>query len=270
MSRKLIRHGAAIVVLALTVVMSVCADDLNEILERGTMRVAVSEYAPWCMRAADGGLVGFEIDVANKIAADMGVTAEFEVYDWDRLIPALREGEVDVIIAGMSITPGRALKVDFTRPYAESGTTLVTHTENTRDIDSLESLNAAGITIGAVAETTNADLVRRLFDKARMRSYGASGEAEKALLAGELDAYVTTVPEARFLVLANPSVVDLPLAKPLLTAKEGIAVRRGEHAWRNFLDAWIVARDADEWIPTAHEYWFNSLEWTDRVQTPPQ
>ena len=267
---SIIRRWLSPIVLAGVFALPVAADDLKEILERGSMRVAVSEYAPWCMRATDGSLVGFEVEVAEKIAADMGVAAELVVYDWEQLIPALRKGEVDVIIAGMSITPGRALRVDFTRPYAESGTTLVTHTETTRDVASLEDLNGDDITIGAVAETTNADLARRLFNEAALETFPSSQAAEAAVLAGDLHAYVTTVPEARFLVLAHPDVVDLPLVKPLLTAKEGIAVRRGEDAWRTFLNAWITAREADKWLATAHSYWFDSLEWTDRVQTPPQ
>ena len=81
------------------------ADALDAILERGTLRVGVAEFVPWTMKKGNGELVGFEIDMANKIASDMGVEADFRVYDWPDIIPALQKGEIDLIAGGMAITP---------------------------------------------------------------------------------------------------------------------------------------------------------------------
>ena len=60
---------------------SACADVLDEILEKGTIRVGVAEFTPWTMKTDSGDLIGFEVDLANKIAKDMGVTPELKVYD---------------------------------------------------------------------------------------------------------------------------------------------------------------------------------------------
>ncbi len=56
----------------------------------------------------------------------MGVTPKLISYNWEKLIPALKEGQIDIIIAGMAITPQRALKVNFSLPYATSGISLAT------------------------------------------------------------------------------------------------------------------------------------------------
>ena len=80
-----------------------------------------------------GELYGFELDVANKLAEDMGVKAELKVYEWDDIIAALVEGEIDIIAGGMAITPARALKVNFTRPYASSGITMATNMSITHE-----------------------------------------------------------------------------------------------------------------------------------------
>ena len=66
------------------------------------------------MRDKEGGLIGFEVDLAKKLAEDMGVNVELRLYPWEQIIKALQDGEIDVIAGGMAITPERALQVNFT------------------------------------------------------------------------------------------------------------------------------------------------------------
>ena len=104
------------------------ADTLDDIIKNGTLKVGVSLFTPWTMQDASKQLSGFEIDVADKLAQDMGVKVKYSVYEWDLIIDALNKGEIDLIAGGMSITPARALKVNFIRPYADSGLSLIAHT----------------------------------------------------------------------------------------------------------------------------------------------
>jgi polar amino acid transport system substrate-binding protein len=73
------------------------------------------------MRGKNGDMIGFEVDVASKVATDMGAKVEFFPTAWDGIIPALLARKFDVIISGMSITPKRALQVNFSIPYAHTG-----------------------------------------------------------------------------------------------------------------------------------------------------
>jgi polar amino acid transport system substrate-binding protein len=59
--------------------------------------------------------------------------------------------------------------------------------------------------------------------------------------------------------------VDLPLKNPLLTTKEAFAIRKNNQEMLNFLNSWIVAREADEWIESTHQYWFKSLKWQPQI-----
>ena len=117
------------------------ARPLQDVLNYGTLRVGVALFPPWTMRDPSGELTGFEIDVARKLAEDMHVDVEFSLYPWDRIILGLEAGEIDIIAAGLSIAPERALHVAFSRPYATSGTTLATNLETTSDVTSLDDLN---------------------------------------------------------------------------------------------------------------------------------
>ena len=250
----------------LLVCVPATADVLDEILERKTLRVGVAEFAPWTVRTESGKLIGFEIDVANKIATDMGVTADFEVYEWDELIGALEKGEIDVIAGGMAITPERALRVNFSRPLARSGVGLATNTQLTQDVQTLEELNDPDVVIATVADTMAHNVSKTLFDRANVNVFPAAGPAEKEVVEGRAHAYLAGMPEARFLVLKNPGALDLPLNEPLLASSEALAVKKGEQQLLNFLDAWVTARQTDKWLATSREYWFGTLEWMTDVK----
>jgi polar amino acid transport system substrate-binding protein len=237
------------------------ADALDDILESGTVRVGVSLFTPWTMKDKSDQLSGFEIDVANKIAQDMGVEVKFSVYEWDNIIAALNKGEIDVIAGGMAITPARALKVNFTRPYAESGVSLVANTAKTQNIDSLEKANQPEVSFAVVADTAANELVTRLFNNASIKSYKTADAAAQAVIDGAVHALLAGSPQPEFLALQHPGTLDLPLDKPLLTYKAGLAVKKGEPEWLNFLNAWVTARSADKWLSATHKYWFDSLEW---------
>ncbi|MBW2411622.1 MAG: transporter substrate-binding domain-containing protein, partial [Deltaproteobacteria bacterium] len=97
----------------------------EQIMKRGTLRVGMSTFVPWAMKDKTGKLIGFEIDVARQLAADMGVKIEFVPTKWAGIIPALLTGKFDVIIGGMSVRPDRNLKVNFTLPYDYAGQSIV-------------------------------------------------------------------------------------------------------------------------------------------------
>jgi polar amino acid transport system substrate-binding protein len=243
------------------------AGTLEEILDRGTLRVGLSLFTPWALQDKDGSLRGFEVQVATQLAQDIDVKPEFKVVEWDQLIDTLNRGEVDVIIAGMGITPKRALRVNFTIPYAPSGVSMATHLESTKDIKSLAEMNVPGTRLAVVGGTVSDKLAREVFDQAQIKVFPTSDAAKEALLKGEVQAYVASSPIPRFIALEHPDKVDVPLSKPLLTYKTAMAVRKGDPDFLAFLNAWITAREADSWLPTTHKYWFKSLRWR---QAPPK
>ena len=195
---------ATIVLAALAFCGEAAARDLQDVLNTGKLRVGVTLYAPWATRGADGELVGFEVDVARQLAADMGVEAQIFPYDLDRLVPALESGEIDLIAAGLTITPERALHVNFSEPYAESGIGLATHVERTASVTDVTALDSEAFTIAAVEGSVGAELARRLWPRARVQVFASVESASEALLAGEVHGYVEDEPVPTFLALGEP------------------------------------------------------------------
>jgi polar amino acid transport system substrate-binding protein len=259
-------HRALIVFLALVATTNVAsARGLQQVLNSGTLRVGVTLFVPWATRTAHGELIGFEVDIAKQLAADMGLKVELLAYDVERLVPALESGEIDLIAAGLAITPERALHVNFSQPYAQSGISLATNLAHTADVKDLEDLDADGYVIAAVEGTVALQLARRLFPSAKLRTFPSPDAARSALIAGDVHGYLEDEPVPTFLALDNPGVIDVPIAQPLLVSKEGFAVNKGDPDFLAFLNAWITAREADTWLPTTTSYWFKSLRWRERL-----
>ena len=242
------------------------ADAMDDILKRGTLRVGVAEFVPWAMPAKHGGHVGYDIDLGTRIAKDMGVAAEFKVYEWKDIIPALEAGEVDMIAGGIVVTPQRALRITFTEPVALSGAGMATNTRMTEDVENLQQLNDPDIVIATVTDTFSEGVARSIFDRAEIHSHGNKDDAEKEILADRAHAYVSSLPAVQFLVMNNSDAIDLPLSEPLVGWAEALAVQKGEQELLNFLNAWITAHKADRWLNATREHWFESLDWMQDVK----
>jgi polar amino acid transport system substrate-binding protein len=239
------------------------AGTLQQVLSRGSLRVGITLAPPWAIRDEAGEYVGFEVDIARKLAADMDVAVEFLRYEYDALIRALEAGEIDLIAAGLTITPDRALHVNFSRPYATSGVGIATNLESTADVGRLEELNDPQFTIAAMAGSVAEDLVERIMPRAQLQTFRLPEAAVEALIAGEVDAYLDEEPIPSFLALEYPRQVDVPVNRPLLETRSAFAVTKDDPNFVFFLNAWIEAREADTWLPTTYQYWFKTLQWRD-------
>lgn len=239
------------------------AGTLQQVLSKGALRVGVTLAEPWALRDEAGEYRGFEIDVARKLAADMDVDVEFLRYEHDALIRALEAGEIDLIAAGLTITPARALHVNFSDAYATGGIGIATNTASTADVERLEQLDSPKYTIATIEDSVAGDLAARILPRATIRSFRSESDAIDALVAGEVDVYLEQEPVPSFLALQYPRQVDVPVTQPLLPTPSAFAVTKGDADFLAFLNSWIVARQADTWLPSTYQYWFKSLEWRD-------
>ena len=240
---------------------------LEQIKKRGTLRIGLSTFVPWAMRDKKGDLIGFEIDVGKRVAADMGVEVEHIPTAWDGIIPALLAGKFDVIISGMSITMKRNLTVNFTHPYANTGYILVGSTAmaQKKGLKTLEDYNSSDITIATRRASTGAIAAKKNFPKAKLIFFddGTMGIQETAN--GKVDATTSTPPKAAYDIEKRGDklfVVDKALMSP---TREAFAVRKGDPDILNWFNNWIDNVKASGWLQERHAYWFTTREWADQL-----
>lgn len=120
-------------------------------------------YAPFNYTNADGTLGGFDIDIANAICADMKVTCEIMAQDWDGIIPGLKAGKYDAIVAAMSVTPEREQQVSFTNPYFSN--TLVFLAKQDSPFDPSDSSDIDAHSIAAQRSTISSQWLEKRIQK---------------------------------------------------------------------------------------------------------
>lgn len=160
------------------------ADLLSEIQSKGTITVAMEgTWAPWTYHDENDNLVGYDVEVATKIAEKLGVEPQFIEGEWDGLLAGLDAGRYDIMVNGVDITPERAEKYDFSTPYAYNRTAVITQKDND-SINTLEDLN--GKTTANTISSTYAELAEQ---------YGATvtgvddlNQTFELLLSGRIDA----------------------------------------------------------------------------------
>jgi polar amino acid transport system substrate-binding protein len=132
---------------------------LDRIRARGELAWGADEQGgePYVYEDRTGALVGFEVDLADTLAAALGVRARLVQNDWSTLIPSLERGTFDIALNGIEVTPARAAAVAFTRPYYVFSERLVARRGDAR-IGDLGSLR--GLRVGTLANSLAWDLLR--------------------------------------------------------------------------------------------------------------
>jgi len=238
---------------------------IEEIKKRGTLRVGLSTFVPWAMPDKKGQLVGFEIDVAKKLAEEMGVKLESVPTSWDGIIPALIAGKFDVIISGMSITPERNLTVNFTAPYANTETVLIANKKLAGAFKSLDDFNKPNVVIANRRGATTAVLSEKTFPKAEQLLFDEEGQTLQELINGKAYAALASVPTPAIWVEKYPDVLFVPDVPALEKTSEAFAVRKGDPDALNFYNNWILLHTVDGWLKERHDYWFKGRAWTSQV-----
>jgi polar amino acid transport system substrate-binding protein len=239
---------------------------LDDIVRRGVLRVGMSTFVPWAMKDKNGELIGFEIDVATRLAEDMGVRVEFVPTQWSGIIPALLTGKFDVIIGGMGIRPNRNLTVNFSLPYDYSGMAIVANKNKAPGYSSLQDFDKRGVVIAARIGTTAAEAARKFMPSAEIRLFDQEPQAIQEVLNGRAHAFVSSAPLPAHLAYENPDRLYLPIEGTFTREPIGFAVRKGDFDLLNFFNSWIIVVEAEGWLAERHYYWFGTKEWESRVE----
>lgn len=181
-------------------------------------------YAPFNWTSPDQGAVsvkingvnaycdGYDVEMASHIANELNRELVIKKIEWDGLIPALLAGEIDVIIAGMSPTPERALTVSFTNEYYRSEQVLVV--DSTSIYSNATTLEAFGdASVVAQLGTLQDELINQIENVNHLTALTDYPSLVQSVSSGIADALVAEFPVAQSIVSSNSNLMIVRLGE---------------------------------------------------------
>jgi len=207
---RLLRHGCR--VLAVTAAMAgiggvaLAVDTLDAIRQHGVLRWGADAEggAPYVYPNPDKPeqLIGFEVELADALAARLGVKAVMVQNQWDQLVPALERDNFDIILNGLELTAENRQRIAMSAPYFVYSQQIVTR-QNTEGLTGLAELK--GTRVGVLSSS----VAQRLLEKsggADVRIYPGNVESFRDLKAGRIDAVLLDLPIALHYARPDPSL----------------------------------------------------------------
>jgi polar amino acid transport system substrate-binding protein len=174
----------------------------------------------------DGKLVGIEVDNAREVGLALGREVKTVVLPFAELIPALNSGKVDVVMAGVSVTPEREGEVLFAEPFMEVGQMGIILADKAVDFANPRAVYREGIRVGVEPGTTGEKFLRERVGTARILHYEDSEAAFQALRDDKIDMYVHDAPTSWQLSIDRNNQDMLSLFRPLTKENLAWAVRK--------------------------------------------
>lgn len=209
---------------------------LQEIKDSGKLVVGTcADYPPYEWHLIKDGkdeIIGFDIDIAQAIADELGVELEIKDMDFDGLIPALSTGKIDMIIAGMNPTDERKQSVDFTDIYYTQKDALVIKSEDAENIQSENDLKKASL--ATQKATIQETYLLENFPDAALQSVPKWNTAILSLVTGKVDAVLMVETVAKQYVEQNEGLEIAGFDVASTPNESAIAVAKDN---KDFLDA---------------------------------
>ncbi len=223
-----------------TAAEAIPADKLQAIKDKGVLVLGTSaDYPPFEFHIEVEGkdtIVGFDIDIANKIAENIGVELEIVDMKFEGLLPALTAGKIDLIVSGMTPTDERKQSVDFSLTYYDARQTMLVLTESVGTLNTIEAFD--GKILGVQKSSIQEDLAKTMFTSSEAKAIDKIPNLIMELKTGKVDGLILAEPVAKQYATANP---DLSLNGLDLGSEGGsaIAVQKDSGTFLEAIDATI-------------------------------
>lgn len=212
-------------------------DRVATIKDRGSLVVGMTlQFEPQMYRDEDNEPAGYDVELMQMLADDLGVDLDIRDQEFDALIPGMLAGEFDVISVGLVNRPERAEQLWFTRPYVPYRQVVVVNDQ--AGIASLEDLSSSDVTMTALVGSTAANLITTNFPDANLVEL----EQQPAFLevaSGRADGIVVEEYLALPFVEANDGVSVLNPDQPFSQEYGRLAIPRGDVLWLAYVDNWL-------------------------------
>ncbi len=239
---------------------------LSRIVERGTINVGMTgSQPPFNMKAKDGSIIGYDVDLAELLADAMGVELNIVIMKFDELLPALKAGKIDAVMSGVTMTPRRNLEAAFVGPYLVSGKAILTTDKALAAIAEAEDLDTARLKVAALKGSTSQDFVEQAMPKVQLVTVEDYDTGIAKVMDGTVDAMVADYPILALTVLRNPGKGLKVSESPLSIEPMGIALPAGDFLFVNMVQNYFTALDGIGVLDALEKEWFEDGSWLSQL-----
>lgn len=236
------------------------AQELPDLGGRTVKAVTENAYVP--LNFADpktGEGIGWEYDAFNEIAKRLNLTVEWNLSSWDTMIQAVREGQFDVGMDGITINDERKAQVDFSEPYMVSEQQMLVRADEERFTDAASFAANEDLLVGAQAGTTNFYVaVYNVLDgdeaNPRIKLFDTFGASVQALKSGDVDLVLMDKTSAAGYIGASPGSFKI-VGEPLGTEEFGFIFTPGSDLVAP-VNAAIESMRSDGTLDALNQKWF--------------
>lgn len=225
------------------------------------LKVAIDPtYEPFTFKTPDGQLTGFDVDIANALCRQMKRKCVFVEQAWDGMIPGLQAKKYDTIISSMGITEDRLKVVDFTDKYYQTPSKIVVK----KDIKFITLESLIGMKIGVLKGSSQEKFANGELKPIGVivTPYASQDQVYLDMKSGRLDGTVANIVEIASALLKKPDGKDFvevgpEQVNPKYFGAAGIAIRKGDHALKDELNAAIKFVRANGTYKTLNDKYFS-------------
>jgi len=227
---------------------------IGKIKDAGVIRIAVPEDTPlFGIVGADGSHEGYDVEVAQLLAKDMGVDLELVPVTSANRIPYLSSGKVDLVISSMGVKPERAEVIDFSNAYAPFFWAVFAPAD--LEVTSIEDATAykVGATLGTLEEIAYSDAAGA--DATNIQRFDDQATTVQAFLTGQVDVIVTGNAIAAGIIADHPEM-NVETKFVLQQSPCHVGVRRGNDGLLTWVNAFIYSHTLNGDLDQLSIKWF--------------
>ncbi len=228
---------------------------LNEILDSGVLKVGTTgDWNPMSLRdPATNSYKGFDIDIMNELASDLGVEVEYVPTDWKTLVNGVVSGKYH-ITGSASISPPRMKVAGFSESYISVELYPYTTKDKADRFDGYDSINKPDVVVATTLGTTFEKNAREWFPDAEIKVVEAPARGFQEVIAGRADVFITSNIEGATLEEKFP-VVRVKNAGPRSPAPIAMLLPQADQVWINYVNNWVNVKKAQGFFEKNKENW---------------
>jgi len=233
------------------------AKSLDDIIKAGVIRVGINpNFPPMSSRGSDGNWEGFDIDVGNKIAAALGVKAEFVPTETPQRVPFLVADKIDISLGALTRTAERAKLIEFTVPLHTEVMAVLTTDKVT--VGDWKELNDAKYTLADMRGNWTVDWLKQNLPNAKVSLTDTIADTVRLVGQGRADAIVENIDFFMAQTKNYPDVKWKVLPKTIDVSYDSIGVARGNYALRDALNIILYSMHSSEFINDTWQKWYGA------------